>query len=110
MEYEKGIEKVESPLGEEETSEKEIEPEKEEPEEIMVSNHNRKSKFEKSDKHEIFELKRKFCKYYLKNSIKNDIKTQVCKHKTHNILSKRHKKEKVQYVICRSSKNNKITT
>ncbi|GFW99623.1 hypothetical protein TNCV_3418561 [Trichonephila clavipes] len=49
-------------------NEDEIDQTKEEPDEIKDINHDRESKFEKSDAHETFELK--VFKCYLKNSIK----------------------------------------
>ncbi|GFS52934.1 hypothetical protein TNCV_330861 [Trichonephila clavipes] len=43
-----------------------------------------------------------------KNSIKKDMKPQGCLN-THCVLSKRHKREKVQHAACRSSMDNKTT-
>ncbi|GFT25013.1 hypothetical protein TNCV_179311 [Trichonephila clavipes] len=47
-------------LHEVETSEKEINEAREEPDEIMHINHDSESKFEKSDEHEMFESKDRF--------------------------------------------------
>ncbi|GFU44370.1 hypothetical protein TNCV_1505161 [Trichonephila clavipes] len=49
--------------------------------EIMDSNDENESEFEKSDEHGNFVSEEKFCKCYLKNSVKIDIKPQVY-HKT----------------------------
>ncbi|GFW82512.1 hypothetical protein TNCV_1794051 [Trichonephila clavipes] len=67
----------------------------------MIINHDSKSKLEKGDERKIF-------KGNLKNSTKKDMKPQV-NPKTHCALSKTPKQEKVQYAICRSSKDNKMT-
>ncbi|GFW57965.1 hypothetical protein TNCV_1419121 [Trichonephila clavipes] len=71
-----------------------------EPDEIMDINQDSESKFEKSNEHGTIE--RRIFKFYLMNFI--DMKPQVY-HKTHYALSKRPKKEKIQHVICRSSKD-----
>ncbi|GFV15713.1 hypothetical protein TNCV_986961 [Trichonephila clavipes] len=52
-------------LDEVETSEQEMDQSREEPDEIMDINHENESKFEKSDEHEMFESKGRFCECYM---------------------------------------------
>ncbi|GFV59514.1 hypothetical protein TNCV_4791321 [Trichonephila clavipes] len=81
------MERLRSLFDEVETSEKEIEQAKEAPDEIMDINHDNESKFKKTDEHEKFESKERFCKCYLKNTVIKYMKPQVY-HKTNSTLSK----------------------
>ncbi|GFX20969.1 hypothetical protein TNCV_80241 [Trichonephila clavipes] len=81
-------------LEEVETSEKELDQAREEIDEILDSNDDNESKFEKNYEHETFESKGRFCKCSLRNFVKKDTKPQVY-HKTNSVRSKRHKQEKI---------------